>query len=77
MLGSTVIKVYNPKVKQTHDIKFDIVAEKLTPILGNTEVQAMGLVTMETGLYESVTAVTSLKSKEDYMPTYPAGLPNQ
>ena len=69
--GSAVIRVYNPKTKQSHDLKFDIVSERLTPILGNTAVQSMGLITMETGLYESVAAVTTPKVKEGYMRAYP------
>ena len=71
-LGSAPIKVYNPKTKQNFNVLFDIVSDKLTPILGCTAVQAMGLVTMATDRYDSVAAVTqSIKSKQDYITQYP------
>ena len=57
-LGSAPIKVYNPKTKQNSNVLFDIVSGKLTPILGCTAVQAMGLVTMATDRYDSVASVT-------------------
>ena len=54
------------------NVKFDIVPDRLAPILGCRAVQVMGLVTMATNRFESVAAVNaSLKSKDDYMKDYP------
>lgn len=70
-LGSTAVRVYNPKTKTSHEVEFDIVSEKLTPILGCIAAQDMGLVTMETQNYERVAHVTKgLKTKEAYLKEY-------
>ena len=71
-LGSAAIAVYNPKIKQMYRIKFQVVADKLAPVLGNAAVQEMALVTMHSDRYQMVAAVQPVKSKSDYIKRYSA-----
>jgi len=71
-LGSATIEVYNQKDKQKHKINFDVVSQKLTPILGAAAVQCMGLVTMHADRYETVATVKpTLRTKQEYIEMYP------
>ena len=68
-MGQTSIQVYNPVTKLTYDVNFDVVSDKLTPILGCRTIQEMGLVQLNTGTYDSVSSVQpqlNLKSQTDY-----------
>lgn len=72
-LGTTRVKVFNPKTRTTHTVEFEVVSEKLTPVLGCAAVQQMGVVTMETDNYERVASVMAhQKTKEDYVKAYPS-----
>ena len=64
--------VYNPKIKESFDVKFDIVSAKFASILGTVTVQEMGLVIMYTNKYCMVAAADTLKSRQDYIKQYPA-----
>ncbi len=70
-MGTACIKVFNPKTGQSQSVDFELVPETLTPVLGSTAVQQLGLITMETGNYDRVTNVAqSQKTKEDYINAY-------
>ncbi len=70
-MGTACIKVFNPKTGKSQSVDFEIVPEKLTPVLGCTAVQQMGLIRMETGNYDRVANVAqSQKTKEDYINAY-------
>ena len=56
-LGTATVEVYNPRHKQMHRINFDIVSDRLTPILGAEAVQSMGLITVHADRYDSIAAV--------------------
>ena len=45
--GSATIKLYSPKFKKTFEVNFDIVPEKLLPILRYTAMQQTKLITLE------------------------------
>ena len=71
-MGRTSIQVYNPVTKLTYDVNFDVVSDKLTPILGCRTIQEMGLVPLNTGTYDSVSSVQpQLKSQTDYYKEFP------
>ena len=71
-MGRTSIQVYNSVTKLTYDVNFDVVSDKLTPILGCRTIQEMGLVQLNTGTYDSVSSVQpQLKSQTDYYKEFP------
>ena len=71
-LGRAPIKLYNPKQKRVFVLNFDIVPDKLTPILGSAAAQAMDLVTIHDENFERVAAVLpEPPSREEYVEKYP------
>ena len=46
VLGRADIEVYNPKQNKSYSVTSDVVPGKLTPILGNSVVQVMQLITV-------------------------------
>ena len=72
-LGRADISLYNPKQKRRFVLNFDIVLDKLTPILGSTAVQIMNLITVHKENFDSIAAVLPvLPSREEYIERYPA-----
>ena len=71
-MGRASIQFYNPVTKLTCDVNFDVVSDKLTPILGCRTIQEMGLIQLNTGMYDSVSSVQpQLKSQTDYYKKFP------
>ena len=65
------MKLYTPKSKLKHKINFDIVSDRLTPILGAEAVQSMGLITLHDDCYESLATIKlTLHTKQDYLRMY-------
>ena len=70
-IGRACIPVYNPVNQKTYNIHFDVVTPKLTPILGCSTIQAMGLVQVNVEQYKGVSNVQPmLDNKEDYIKAY-------
>ena len=69
-MGRTSIQVYNPVTKLTYDVNFDVVSDKLTPILGCRTIQEMGLIQLNTGTYDSVSSVQP-QFKSHYYKEFP------
>ena len=72
-LGQAVISIYNRKQKRRFVLNFEIVPDKLTPILGSTAVQKMNLITVHKENFDSIAAVLPVQpSREEYIERYPA-----
>ena len=70
-IGRACILVYSPVNQETYNIHFDVVTPKLTPILGCSTIQAMGLMQVNVEQYKGVSNVQPmLDNKEDYIKAY-------
>ncbi len=56
-LGTTCMKVFNPKTGQSLAVYVEIVPQKLKPVLGCTAAQQLIVITMETGNYERIAKI--------------------
>ena len=56
-LGTSRVKLENPKTGRKYNVNFVVVAEPLTPLLGASAVQRMNLVTVHTENFQQVASV--------------------